>query len=230
MEIWPPSTSPLPSHEIKKEQYNAFINALGYRFLAGGDFNAKHQYWVSCLISPKGRELYQTLKEKRLKILSTGEPTYWPKDINKTPVLLDFFILKWLSHNSVDIRPNLQLASDHPPIIATISTHIITHQKPPKLHNSQTNWEAFRTQIEDNLRLNIPFKIAKDIEEAVAEFTNVIQKAAWSATPVNKPQTKYPEYPWEVKDRIEEKENSEENGWWVRIPKINADITKRLEN
>jgi hypothetical protein len=60
--------------------------------------------------------------------------------------------------------------------------HIITHQKPPKLHNSQTKWEAFKTQIGENLRRSIPLKTPKDIEEAIAEFTNVPQKAAWSAT------------------------------------------------
>jgi hypothetical protein len=45
----------------------------------------------------------------------------------------------------------------------------------------------------------------KDIEEAIAKFTKVTQMAAWSATPDDKPQTKYPEYPWGVKDQIEEK-------------------------
>jgi CMP-N-acetylneuraminic acid synthetase len=86
-----------------------------------------------------------------------------------------------------------------------ISTHIITHQTSAELHNSQTNGKEIRTQIEENLRLNIPLKTTKDIEEAIAEYTNVIQKAAWSATPDNKPQTKYPEYPLEVKDQIKEK-------------------------
>jgi hypothetical protein len=65
-----------PRHKIKKEQYNAFINALGHRFLIGGDFNAKHQYWGSQLINPKGRELYQTIQEKQIEVLSTDEPTY----------------------------------------------------------------------------------------------------------------------------------------------------------
>jgi hypothetical protein len=88
-----------PRHAIKKEQYCAFINSLGHRFLVAGDFNAKHQYWGSRLISLKGRELYQTIQEKQLEILSTGEPTYWPTDINKTPGLLDVSIIKGLSHN-----------------------------------------------------------------------------------------------------------------------------------
>jgi hypothetical protein len=45
----------------------------------------------------------------------------------------------------------------------------------------------------------------KDIEETIAEFTEVIQKAAGSATPDDRPQTKCPEYPWEVEDQIKEK-------------------------
>jgi hypothetical protein len=89
---------------------------------------------------------YQTIQEKQLEILSTGKPTYWPIDFNKTPDLLDFFAFKGLSHNSLDTRPSLEIASDHTPIIATISTH-----NSPKLHNSQTNWEAFRTEIKENL-------------------------------------------------------------------------------
>jgi hypothetical protein len=56
---------PLPSHAIKKEQHNNFINLLGHRFLIGGDFNAKHQYWGSSFINPKGRELYKTIQENQ---------------------------------------------------------------------------------------------------------------------------------------------------------------------
>jgi exonuclease III len=56
-----------PRHSIKKEQFNAFINSLGHRFLAGGDFNAKHQYWGSSLINPKGREIYQPVQKSNEK-------------------------------------------------------------------------------------------------------------------------------------------------------------------
>jgi CMP-N-acetylneuraminic acid synthetase len=55
--------------------------------------------------------------------------------------------------------------------------------------------EAFRTQIEENLRPNVQLKTAKDIEEAITEFNNVIQKAAWSVTPDDKPEAKYLGYP-----------------------------------
>jgi hypothetical protein len=99
-----------------------------------------------------------------------------PTDIKKTPDLPDFFIFKWLSHGSLDIRTNLEIASYHTPIIATISTHIITHQKPPRLHKIKKYREAFRPQTDENLRHNILRKTAKDIEEAIAEFTNAIKR------------------------------------------------------
>jgi hypothetical protein len=67
---------PTPGHAIKNEQYSAFINSLGHRFLVGGDFNAEHQYWGSRLINLKGRKLYQTIQENQLDILSMDEPTY----------------------------------------------------------------------------------------------------------------------------------------------------------
>jgi hypothetical protein len=73
------------------------------------------------------------------------------------------------------------------------------------LRSSQTHWEAFRTQLEKNLRLIVLLKGVEDIEKAIAKFTNAIQKAAWGTTPDDKPQAKYPEYLWEVKDQIKEK-------------------------
>jgi hypothetical protein len=75
-----------------------------------------------------------------------------------------------------------------------------------------------------------PLKTATDIKEVIAEFTNVIQKAAYSAIPDDKPQTKYSEYPWEVKDQIKEKRKLRRKLQMSNIPKINADTTKRLEN
>jgi hypothetical protein len=85
-------------------------------------------------------------------------------------------------------------------------------KKPPKLHNNQTNWEAFRNQIEENLLLNIPLETAKDIEEAIAEFTTVIQKAAWSETPDDKPQINIRNTHGKSWTKLRKYENSEEDG------------------
>jgi hypothetical protein len=115
-----------PRSKIEREQYNAFSNALGHRFLVSGFFNAKHQYSGSALFILKGRELYHVIQRNQLEITSTGEKIYWKIDINKTSDLLYFFILKGLSCNSLDIRPDLQIASDHKPVNATVNTRIET--------------------------------------------------------------------------------------------------------
>jgi hypothetical protein len=85
----------LPSrHTVKQVQLAAFYSTLGRRFIAGGDYNAKHTDWGSRLITPRGREILRTMEQLNLPHLSTGEPTYWPSDRNKLPDLLDFCITK----------------------------------------------------------------------------------------------------------------------------------------
>ena len=44
-------------HYIKKDDYELFFSTPGNRFLAGGDYNAKHIHCGSKLVSPKGRQL-----------------------------------------------------------------------------------------------------------------------------------------------------------------------------
>lgn len=65
-----------PRHTIAPEEYQDFLLALGPRFLAAGDWNAKHTAWGSRLITPKGRALLSVIQQNNLGILSTGEPTY----------------------------------------------------------------------------------------------------------------------------------------------------------
>jgi exonuclease III len=89
-----------PRHIVKQEQLETFYNSLGQRFIAGGDYNAKHAAWGSQLITPREREIYKTMEHLHLRHLSTGEPTYWPSDRHKLPDLLDFCVTKGIPPNS----------------------------------------------------------------------------------------------------------------------------------
>jgi hypothetical protein len=42
-----------PKYSVKQEQLEDFYNNLGRRFIAGGDYNAKHTDWGSRLITPR---------------------------------------------------------------------------------------------------------------------------------------------------------------------------------
>ena len=50
-----------PRHSISKEQFSSFFETLGPKFLAGGNFNAKHTNWGSRLITPKWRSFFNSI-------------------------------------------------------------------------------------------------------------------------------------------------------------------------
>lgn len=172
-----------PKFSIKQAQFENFFQNLGNKFIAGGDYNAKHVAWGSRLITPRGRELLNTIKAGNMQYVSTGEPTYWPTDLNKIPDLLDFCITKGIAPSYMQARSCLDLSSDHTPILVTNSTQYQQNSKPPSLYNSKTNWEKFRYTLKDNLNFNVKLKNEKDIDEAIEHLTNQIQKAAWASTP-----------------------------------------------
>jgi endonuclease/exonuclease/phosphatase family metal-dependent hydrolase len=121
-----------PKHTVKQVELAAFYNTLGRRFIAGGDYNAKHTDWGSRLITPLGREVLKTMEQLNLHHLSTGEPTYWPSDRNKLPDLLDFCVIKGIPHDSALTRSCYDLSSDHSPVIITLSLRAVDQAPQPR--------------------------------------------------------------------------------------------------
>ena len=98
-----------PRHTIKDKTFTDYFMSLGNRFIAGGDWNAKHTHWGSRLITTRGRELKKSIEANHLAAVSTGEPTYWPTDSSKTPDLLDFFVTKGISKLNTLIKSSLDV-------------------------------------------------------------------------------------------------------------------------
>jgi hypothetical protein len=120
-----------PRHRIEIEDYENFLHHLGNKLIVGGDWNAKHTNWESRIITPKGRNLLQSITNYNYSYLSTGELTYWPSDPNRMPDLLDFFLFKNIATHYIQIAANWDLSSDHTPIITTHSTHVLCMPKHP---------------------------------------------------------------------------------------------------
>jgi len=76
------------------------------------------------------------------------------------------------------IEPNYGLSSDHTPVIATISTTLITVTKTPKC-----NWQDYRNVLDDQIKLNISLNTPEEIEEGKEKLTLILQEAARQATP-----------------------------------------------
>ena len=91
------------------------------------NFNAMHTLWGSRIKTPRGRTL-EKYRTNNLNILSTGKTTYWPTDLNKTSDLLDFAVIKGLNANKLKITPNLELNSDHTPIIIEYTSKPILYK------------------------------------------------------------------------------------------------------
>lgn len=142
-----------PRYKLKKNDYLHILKGLGNKFILGEDFNAKHTDWGSRLITTKGRELMEAIKEAKCNFHSTGKPTYWPSDRDKTPDLLDFFISKNISVNFINLEEGYDLVSDHSPILLTMSDRVIRKKELLMLTNHLTDWDYFREILEAKMRL-----------------------------------------------------------------------------
>jgi hypothetical protein len=58
----------------------------------------------------------------------------------------------------LEIVPNLDLSSDHAPVITTIGATIMAVKQMPKLHSAKTNWQEYRYISDDQINLNISFE------------------------------------------------------------------------
>jgi hypothetical protein len=123
------------------------------------------------------------MESNHLTRLSTGQPTYWPSDVNKIPDLVDFCVTKGISSDFTVAQSCLDLSSDHSPILVTLTSHAIPPDEAPRLSNRPTDWDSFCQLIHHHLTLQVPLRTGADIEAAVEFFNVTVQWASWMATP-----------------------------------------------
>lgn len=172
-----------PRHSVKCYQYENFFKKLGNKFIVSGDFNAKHTWWGSRLCNPKGRELFQCISQNHYNVLSTGSPTYWPTDINKTPDLLDFVVYYGIPPSLLHVVASEDLSSDHSPIIINFSARPCYKPEIRKLFTNRTDIKTFQEIVEGGINLNIEIKNGKQIDDVIENFTQLIHEAADISTP-----------------------------------------------
>lgn len=222
-----------PKHNITKDNYLNFFQTLGNRFIAAGDFNAKHQDWGSRITRTDGRQMMKAIQEHNMNFLSTGEPTYWPTDHRKLPDLIDFCIMKGINTNLCTVESCYELAGDHSSVILTLFSHFEEPHKRAILHSRRTDWELFGDTLNNSIDLNMPLKTPEEIDNAVYTLTKHIQQSAWKATPSYKV-TKINEVhtPTTIKDKIKDKRRARKHWQLNRTPenkRILNKISKELK-
>ena len=191
-------------HSIAKEDFDNFLDTLGSRFIAGGDYNAKHTQWGSRLVTVRGKNLLNSIITNNLNYLTTYEPTYLPTDTNKIPDLLDFLITKNISSRHVQINYSADLSSDHSHMIVTVSSTIIENTPNGSIHNQHTNWQLFREVFTHTTSASISLKTKEDIETATEYLNTSIINAIRSSTLTKTSISKH-EYPHYILNKITEK-------------------------
>jgi hypothetical protein len=158
------------------------------------------------------------VQDNNYSYISGGTPTYWPADLAKIPDLLDFFVTKGISPAYTDRVPNLDLSSDHTPIIAAISSSVTIRHNTPRLHNYKTNWVKYREEITNNTNLKIKLKTQQNLELAIGTLTKVMQQAAAQSTPQLKQQKRFNNIPLEIKQFLREKRKARAMWHLTHIP------------
>lgn len=219
-----------PKHKIDQLMFNQYFSTLGQRFVAGGDWNAKHSHWGSRLVTTRGRQLKNSIDSNHLTAISASEPTYWPTDPNKVPDLLDFFIVGGLSRHYFKAESCLDSSSDHTPVFLTASTTLIEYETQLTLSNKRTDWQAFREYIEANIQLNVALKTPDNIEEAAKYITSLIQEACWKCTPELKNNNVSTNQPFQIKQQILEKRRLRRVWHLTRHPMDKTALNKASAN
>lgn len=166
-----------PRFALKENDFDQLLSRFGNKFIAGGDFNAKHTFWGSRLTSPKGRELFKSITKLRISPLSAGGPTYWPTDTNKTPDLLDFYLYKGINAGLLTARDLADLSSDHSPVML-----IYTKTLKTLVRQGRVNYKQVKSNLQLKINPNVPLKSPDDIDEAVRNLSTVIRDEITAAT------------------------------------------------
>lgn len=219
-----------PRHAINPSQYNDFFKTIGPRFIAAGDYNAKHTNWGSRITSTKGKNLLIAMQKINAKHLSTGEPTYWPTDNTKIPDLIDFCILKGMKIEEFKMKSRFELTSDHSPIQLEYSTTVEIVQNNNKLYNKNTDWEAYRAIINSHLSTNIPLKTTNDIESAIVYLNDTIGEALSKSTPVLRPKSEKFYLPHNIQRQINDKRKLRKIWQTTRFPDDKRKLNKATKD
>lgn len=207
-----------PTCSIKKDVFKSLLLKLGDRFILGGDFNAKHLDWGSRVTLTRGKELRQAIRELGCNFHSSGNPTYWPTDLNKLPDLVDFFISKRVSSNFISMEDSHDFNSDHSAVILKLSENVVMKPTKPRLTNTSTDWLSFKHELDAKIDLSVPLSTFDELEIASEDFMKLIQNSAWHNTrtiDARPTSTSYPEY---ILNKVKEKRRARKRWQQSRDP------------
>lgn len=178
-----------PRQTITTQQLKQFFTSLGYKFIAGEDFNAKNPYWGCLTSKPRENNLPQLISPQQYQVHSPPYLQTGPRSQRNVQIYLIFFISKALNHLFHHIENFNDLYSDHSAVLLTLNS------SPPNrfnnnsyLVNKTTDCIKFIELLLNMSELNIKLKYSDNIDDAINNLSTTIQSAAWNSTfPIKTP-------------------------------------------
>lgn len=178
----PPRRPYLPANDVLRLANN---NRPTYII---GDFNARHRIFGHNNNNNVGTSIYTIMNKGKIIHLGPNFKTFIGHGSMTTPDRV-------FSNNKAALNYRLQqgplTASDHVPIIMTLSTSPIQIQVSERLQINKANWEGFRTEIEDMSKPNLDHKTLEDIDALLESF----HKKVTTSMKNNIPKTRYKTLP-----------------------------------
>lgn len=162
----------------------------------------------------------------KLEYHSGKEPTYWPTDRQRMPDLLDFFIVKNIDSNYLNIEPRIDLTSDHTPVILNVTTTVNLAAPPLRIHNpNTTDGTIYRNIITTETELKTKINTIEELERQLEQLNMTIHTAVNSATPKKSGKgqpLKHNSYPKDIKEKIRERRRLRKVWHTTRYPSDKA--------
>jgi hypothetical protein len=95
---------------------------------------------------------------------------------------LDFLVTRGFPATDTQVVPVFEVSSDHSPIIPTTGASRTNKAVTPTFATIHTNWDTFRTYIDEHINLRLRIKEYAELDEAIQYFTTLIQAAVWHST------------------------------------------------
>lgn len=145
-------------------------------YIIGGDPNSRSPAWGNRNYNKNGRILESLAEAHEFSILGPNEPTFYPRNQNNLPSILDIFITN--TELLSEIKVIQELSSDHLPVLASLA---LPHTF--KLHKKtllETNWDTYKHNIQENFP-NLQGAV-EDIDTEIKLLTDTITMHIKKAT------------------------------------------------
>jgi len=171
-----------PNQPWSKTDFDDVLANLGDKFIAGGDFNAKHPWWGNTSTCTRGRRLQEAIASSSCQIIATGEPTFFSYTTSNRPTALDFFIINGIPTSNITVELKHDLSSDHLPIVATVHHVLQVKPKRQSILPRGLSIEEFQRTLDLSINLNTEINSPDDIEDTISTFMLNVKMAASTST------------------------------------------------